>query len=72
MADGEREPVDTIIYATGFRPHLPYMKLLGALDEEGMPLQKAGTSTTPLKVADANDRWRRCQVCCKKVTSPFE
>lgn len=45
--DGEREPVDTIIYATGFRPHFPYMKLLGALDGEGMPLQKAGISITP-------------------------
>ncbi|SCY41914.1 MULTISPECIES: NAD(P)-binding domain-containing protein [unclassified Lysinibacillus] len=45
--DGEKEPVDTIIYATGFRPHLPYMKLLGALDGEGMPLQKAGISSIP-------------------------
>jgi len=45
--DGEREPVDTIIYATGFRPYLPYMKLLGALDGEGMPLQKAGISSIP-------------------------
>ncbi len=45
--DGEREPVDTIIYATGYRPHLPYMKLLGALDGEGMPLQKAGISSIP-------------------------
>lgn len=45
--NGEREPVDTIIYATGFKPHLPYMKLLGALDGEGMPLQKAGISRIP-------------------------
>jgi len=45
--DGEREPVDTIIYATGFRPHLPYMKLLGALDGQGMPLQKTGISIIP-------------------------
>jgi len=45
--NGEREPVDTIIYATGFRPHLPYMKLLGALDEDGLPLQNAGISKIP-------------------------
>ena len=45
--NGEKEPVDTIIYATGFRPHLPYMKLLGAVDVEGMPLQKAGISSIP-------------------------
>ncbi|MGD2199962.1 flavin-containing monooxygenase [Lysinibacillus fusiformis] len=45
--NGEKESVGSIIYATGFRPHLPYLKLLGALDEEGMPLQKAGISSIP-------------------------
>lgn len=45
--NGEREPVDAIVYATGFRPHLPYLKILGALDGEGNPIQKAGISRIP-------------------------
>lgn len=42
--DGTREPVDSVIFATGYRPHLTYLEPLGALDQEGRPLQKAGIS----------------------------
>ncbi|MGH8878242.1 MAG: flavin-containing monooxygenase [Stackebrandtia sp.] len=45
-ADGSREPVDTIILATGYRPNLGYLKSLGALDEHGMPQHSQGVSLT--------------------------
>ncbi|MEO4052809.1 NAD(P)/FAD-dependent oxidoreductase [Solibacillus sp. CAU 1738] len=45
--NGKKELVDTVIFATGFRPSAPYLKLLGALDEDGMPLHKAGISPVP-------------------------
>lgn len=47
-ADREREHVDTVIYATGYRPHLDYLTPLGALDAHGLPLHAGGTSTTHL------------------------
>lgn len=45
--DGKKEPVDTVIYATGYRPHLPYLQEIEALDSKGMPLHKAGISIVP-------------------------
>ncbi|MGW3353389.1 flavin-containing monooxygenase [Nonomuraea rubra] len=47
-ADGEREHVDAVIYATGYLPHLDYLAPLGALDEAGLPLHAGGLSTTHL------------------------
>jgi putative flavoprotein involved in K+ transport len=44
--DGRQEMVDTVIFATGYRPHLPYLADLGALDETGRVLQRQGVSTT--------------------------
>jgi putative flavoprotein involved in K+ transport len=44
--DGTREHVDTVILATGYRPNLPYLNGLGALDNTGMPLHKRGISLT--------------------------
>lgn len=44
-ANGTLEPVDNVIYATGYRPNLPYLFGLGALDTHGAPLQLAGVST---------------------------
>lgn len=44
--DGSREPVDAVIFATGYRPHLPYLTSLGALDEHGAPRHLGGISTT--------------------------
>ena len=45
-SDGEREPVDSIILATGYRPSLSYLRELGALDEQGAPLHIGGISST--------------------------
>lgn len=45
-SDGRPEPVDTVIFATGYRPSLTYLAGLGALDEIGRTLQQKGVSTT--------------------------
>jgi putative flavoprotein involved in K+ transport len=45
-SDGQREPVDAIILATGYRPSLPYLSELGALDEYEAPLHVGGVSST--------------------------
>lgn len=45
--NGIKEPVDTVIFATGYRPQLPYLQTIGALDMEGKPTQKAGISNVP-------------------------
>ncbi len=44
-ADGTRERVDTVIFATGYRPNLEYLQPLGAL-EHGAPKHTGGISTT--------------------------
>ncbi|TCC30691.1 flavin-containing monooxygenase [Kribbella speibonae] len=44
--DGNEEHVDTVIFATGYRPNLPYLDSLGALDNTGMPLHRRGISLT--------------------------
>jgi len=45
-SDGEREPVDAIILATGYRPSLDYLRELGALDEHEAPRHVGGISST--------------------------
>lgn len=45
--NGTKEAVDTVIFATGYRPHLPYLQAIGALDAEGRPLHQAGISDVP-------------------------
>ncbi|MDB1088237.1 NAD(P)/FAD-dependent oxidoreductase [Streptomyces sp. ACA25] len=45
-SDGTREPVDTVLLATGYRPSLDYLRGLGALDADGAPLHSGGISTT--------------------------
>ncbi|MGW7680776.1 flavin-containing monooxygenase [Kribbella sp. NPDC054772] len=45
-ADGRQEHVDAVILATGYRPNLPYLQGLGALDDTGLPLHKRGVSST--------------------------
>ena len=47
-SDGQREPVDAIILATGYRPSLSYLRQLGALDESGAPMHVGGISSTHL------------------------
>ena len=44
-SDGAKEPVDSVIFATGYRPNLNYLKIDGALNSKGIPLQVAGIST---------------------------
>jgi putative flavoprotein involved in K+ transport len=45
--NGTKEPVDTVIFATGYRPHLPYLEAIGALEAEGRPIHQAGISNVP-------------------------
>ena len=42
--DGSHEPVESVIFATGYRPGLDYLQELGAVDEDGYPRQRAGVS----------------------------
>jgi putative flavoprotein involved in K+ transport len=44
--DGSVEDVDSVIFATGYRPNLSYLAPLGALDAEGQVLQRHGVSLT--------------------------
>ncbi|PRX51481.1 putative flavoprotein involved in K+ transport [Prauserella shujinwangii] len=43
--DGGREKVDTVLFATGYRPHLNYLEPLGAL-ADGLPWHAGGISGT--------------------------
>jgi putative flavoprotein involved in K+ transport len=45
-SDGQREPVDAIILATGYRPSLDYLRELGALDAAAAPIHVGGISST--------------------------
>jgi hypothetical protein len=45
-SDGHREGVDSVIFATGYRPYLPYLAGLDTLDEAGHVLQRDGVSTS--------------------------
>jgi Pyridine nucleotide-disulphide oxidoreductase len=43
---GTRERVDTVLFATGYRPDLDYLRPLGALGDDGMPRHAGGISAT--------------------------
>jgi putative flavoprotein involved in K+ transport len=43
-ADGTGEPVDVVLLATGYRPHLPFLDGVGALDAYGVPMHHGGVS----------------------------
>jgi putative flavoprotein involved in K+ transport len=43
---GTRERVDTVLFATGYRPDLGYLHPLGALGDDGMPRHAGGISAT--------------------------
>jgi len=43
--DGTRERVDSVLFATGYRPNLDYLSPLGAVDA-GVPLHSGGISAT--------------------------
>lgn len=45
-ANGSQEAIDTVLFATGYLPNLPYLAGLGAFDAAGRVLQRHGISTT--------------------------
>jgi putative flavoprotein involved in K+ transport len=49
-SDGQREPIDAIILATGYRPSLDYLRGIGALDARGEPVHVGGISSTHVGV----------------------
>jgi putative flavoprotein involved in K+ transport len=50
-ADGVEEPINAVIYATGYVPNLDYLNALGVLDDDGRALHRRGVSTTVPGVA---------------------
>jgi putative flavoprotein involved in K+ transport len=59
-ADGAREHVDAVVFATGYRPHLPYLHALGgALDELGRPRRRGGMSTVHPGLGFLGLEWQR-------------
>ncbi|WP_409274114.1 flavin-containing monooxygenase [Neobacillus sp. SCS-31] len=46
-SDGKEEKIDSVIYATGYKPNVNYLTTLNdAIDQLGNPLQNKGISTT--------------------------
>ncbi|WP_433685370.1 flavin-containing monooxygenase [Nocardia sp. CA-119907] len=58
-ADGTRTGVDTIILATGYTPHLPYLAGTGALTDTGAPRHRKGISTTHPGLGYLGLEWQR-------------
>ncbi|MFJ5546835.1 flavin-containing monooxygenase [Streptomyces sp. NPDC093225] len=60
--DGSGEEVDTIILATGYRPHLPYLAPLNALEAKtARPLHRNGISRTTALRSQAWNASARCR-----------
>ncbi|OLT24444.1 FAD-dependent oxidoreductase [Actinomadura sp. CNU-125] len=57
--DGTREHVDVVLLATGYRPGVDYLAGLGALDDDGLPRQRGGVSTTHPGLAYVGLEWQR-------------
>ncbi|WP_249643834.1 flavin-containing monooxygenase [Nocardia sputi] len=57
--DGTRTPVDAVIFATGYRPHLPYLAGTGALTDTGIPQQCRGLSLTHPGLGFLGVEWQR-------------
>ncbi|HEY5858129.1 MAG TPA: NAD(P)-binding domain-containing protein [Aldersonia sp.] len=57
--DGTRTRVDTVLLATGYTPHLPYLAGLGALTDTGRPRHRAGLSTTHPGLGYLGLEWQR-------------
>ncbi|MFD5492608.1 flavin-containing monooxygenase [Streptomyces sp. NPDC127091] len=58
--DGEREEVDALVLATGYRPDLPYLAPLdGALDAAGNPRHREGLATGVPGLAFVGLEWQR-------------
>lgn len=45
-ADGQREPVNTLLFATGFRPHVPFLDRLQAVNVDGTLRHKNGVASS--------------------------
>lgn len=59
-ADGEREEVDAVLLATGYRPDLPYLAHLdGVLDAAGRPRQRDGLAPAVPGLAFVGLDWQR-------------
>jgi putative flavoprotein involved in K+ transport len=58
-SENDRERIDAIILATGYRPSLDYLRELGALDAAGAPLHIGGVSTTHLGLAYVGLEYQR-------------
>ena len=58
-ANGQFEKVDTVIYATGYRPNLPFLSGLDALDNNHRPQQKGGISQTVPGLYFVGLAWQR-------------
>ncbi|MBF6097687.1 NAD(P)/FAD-dependent oxidoreductase [Nocardia cyriacigeorgica] len=58
-SDGSHAPVDAVIFATGYRPHLPYLAGTGALTESGVPRQRQGLSLTHPGLGFLGLEWQR-------------
>lgn len=43
---GREEAVDAVVFATGYRAHLDFLRGTGALDKRGEPVQRMGVSRT--------------------------
>ncbi|MEV0158245.1 NAD(P)/FAD-dependent oxidoreductase [Micromonospora sp. NPDC050686] len=46
LADGDRSPVDAVVWATGFRPHYPWLHV-PVLDPSGAPVHRDGVTDWP-------------------------
>ncbi|KRV48366.1 FAD-dependent oxidoreductase [Wenjunlia vitaminophila] len=57
--DGSAREVDTILLATGYRPDLPYLANLGAVDAAGRPLHRDGISRIHPGLAFVGLEWQR-------------
>ncbi len=58
-ADGSTESVDTVIWATGYRPDFGYLAGLGAVDARGVPSHRNGVSTTQPGLGFVGLEWQR-------------
>ncbi|MNF01327.1 putative oxidoreductase CzcO [compost metagenome] len=43
-ADGQQEAIDSLIFATGFRPNVPFLDGLPVLDHDDHVIQRHGTA----------------------------
>lgn len=57
--DGTRTRVDTVLLATGYTPHLPYLAGIGALTDTGRPRHRKGVSTTHPGLGYLGLEWQR-------------